>query len=67
VGTDGLVSNGTSKGRGVFVTIDSSVPGPPTAIPGSHLLLDGVSCPTSTACIAVGTNGTAQVVSLTVS
>jgi hypothetical protein len=67
VGTNGLVSNGTSKGRGIFVTIDSGAPGEPTTLPGSDLLLDGVSCPTSTSCIAVGTNGTAQVVSLTAS
>jgi hypothetical protein len=66
VGTNGPVSNGTSTGHGLFVTIDSGAPGPLTAIPGSALLLDGVSCPTSTSCIAVGTNGTAQVVSLTV-
>ncbi len=67
VGTNGPVSNGTSKGHGLFVSIDSGVPGSLTSIPGSNLLLDGVSCPTATSCIAVGTDGTAQVVSLTVS
>ncbi|MGD0314238.1 MAG: hypothetical protein ABSC90_17435 [Acidimicrobiales bacterium] len=67
VGTNGLVSNGTSKGHGVYVTIANGAPSQPNTIPGSKLLLDGVSCPTSSSCVAVGTNGTAQVVTLPVS
>lgn len=66
VGTNGLVSNGISQGRGVFVTIANGVPGRATPVSGSKLLLDGVSCPTPSSCVAVGTNGTAQVLSLTV-
>jgi hypothetical protein len=64
VGTNGLVSSGTSTGHGVFVTIASGAPNHPNTMPGAKLLLAGVSCPTSSSCVAVGTNGTAQVVTL---
>jgi hypothetical protein len=66
VGTDGTVAAGASKGRGVSVTIAGGTPGHATPVPGSNLILDGVSCPTSSSCIAVGTDGTAQVVTLSV-
>jgi hypothetical protein len=64
VGTDGTISNGATSGRGTVVTVSSGVPQPVRSVGPSGLLLDGVSCPTASSCIAVGTNGTAQVLTL---
>ncbi len=67
VGTNGLITNGLSAGRGVFVTITNGVPGQPETVPAAKFQLAGVSCPTSSSCVAVGTDGTAQVLTVPLS
>lgn len=65
VGTDGTASSGTASSRGTVVAISGGVPQPAQSAGPSGLALDGVSCPTASSCVAVGTNGTAQVLTLT--
>ena len=59
------VANG-SAGHAVYLSVAGSVAGPVRAVPGHTLLLDGISC-AATRCEAVGSDGTAVVVTLTLS
>jgi hypothetical protein len=70
VGTNGsTASAGTTAGHGIFLSVSGGVPGTLQSV-GSSVALDGIACPTTHTCVAVGDvtpAGAAVVVTLSTS
>ncbi len=66
VGTRASGAADGSAGQAVYLSVAGSVAGPVHAVPGHALVLDGISC-AATRCEAVGSDGTAVVVTLSLS